>query len=407
MREKVLPKGGIADYFRQLEAERLAAIAESNRRDELIAEGQLADLDYSDNTRSTFGAPDSSRRLNNASAHDETREYMGASTPELMSRRTGISGAGARGKNRRKAQKRLSWACGACRVMQTEDVQVCTRCGTIREKPGDPHDVILHPAFKSFIENSKASGLNLRHVIMFLTCTPELTRSNLEDVASQLVCFKEEGTREAHERGGKRLFGQWPGCADKVRLLPSTEAVFTAAGVESRRGAGLTWTHAANLACGIYIAHLELLRGSDFGIGDGIPIPEIGIEALVRSTPDEALCALDMIRNRKPILNIFPAYREAANNDGTVTHWSGACATSLSADWRISESAQAEANEERAPNLTTADVRLFTAVSEIEKAREAMLKRARALSRQTKKQRVNAWSPFARRKKRFLVGGNT
>lgn len=245
---------------------------------------------------------------------------------QLMGAKSAGGGGGGRGRARKKPLKSFRQRCINGHP-QTQDVEVCTDCGSAIDKTQDSRSYLLQPALAQFVRTSKSRGLRLSDIILFLTCTPYFTRDQLDSVSSEIESNKLRGTRDKPGRGNpEKLFGEWAGIRESDRLLLSVEMAIERLGVRLKEepnaeGAARrtpielrqpqpTHRDVGNLACAVYLEHLQLLRGTNFGIVPNTEIPEIGIEALVTSDPDECLAICDMIAGGDPRLKLLHPYRE-------------------------------------------------------------------------------------------------
>lgn len=244
-----------------------------------------------------------------------------------------LGGNSARGKRKEEKPKALVDLCVEGHP-QTRDVDACRDCGAAMDRPGEPYGFILQPALWKFVQNCKPNGLKLRDFIAFLTCTPYFTREQIDDVSGQIEYFRSQGQRGEHERGGERLFGEWPGRRQSERLLLSVEMAIERLGVRLKsedepKKAELkrtvpeelrqpTLRDVGNLACAVVLEHLSLLRGTSLGVEPGTEVPEQGIEALVTMTPDDLVALCDMISESNPRLGLLKPYSANKTAEGKL-----------------------------------------------------------------------------------------
>lgn len=348
----------IDQHFAQLEGEYAAAEERAVSKQKAIDEGRLLDLDSSGHAtkparRSSGGSGNSlsgvlyyrhcsvcgrqwRRTTIKATATEKRRiklkpvcqcnadyvERRGAA--QQMGASSSGAGGGVKSKRRAAAPKPLTEVC-VDGDPQTKDVDVCTICGGAIDKLQEARAILLQPALWEFVRKSKAKGLKLRDIIAFLTCTPYFTRDQLNEISVQIEYYKSQ--RPGDQLGsGTQLFGTWPARRDSERILLSVERACERLGVRVEAEADRenseatdafpelrqpTLRDVGNLACAVYLEHVRLLRGTGFGIAPGVEIPEIGIEALVASDPDECLALCDMIVDGDARLKLLHPYRSS------------------------------------------------------------------------------------------------
>ncbi|HEV3091789.1 MAG TPA: hypothetical protein VGX91_10180, partial [Candidatus Cybelea sp.] len=246
-------QGGIAAYLRKLDAEHKDELAKSQRRDELIARGLLADLDdvNSDGApaRPTYSGGSGNRSISLRRVRycsncdrqyrrvlvDEPRRANGkyswlpgcecGAEPEIKAgqvqqlgakpRGGGRNSGGGRPRSRRARNGNSEIYIASAGGLLTEQERVESEWGTL----GEPLDFSLPPLLALFVEQSAAPDRGgqsrfLRYILYFLRCTEDYKRGDCERWIVEL----EEFERSVKSRRRPQLFGTVKGVPLKARF---------------------------------------------------------------------------------------------------------------------------------------------------------------------------------------------
>jgi hypothetical protein len=229
------------------------------------------------------------------------------STRALMKAPAIHGGTGGARRRSRKKRLRPTWGetaqwCSNCQERKTSDLEVCQECGSLlkTEPKGPPRHARIPPEYKKFLENSRATGLQLCDIIEFVTHTHRWKNGDLREWGFSFDCGKQreraepgrridEESGESGDRGGRpKNYGRWRGEKVQGRLPLSLEAELERGGLSFEPGARLHFTALCLMAFEIYEELLGILkRPPGWGIDPATPIPEEGAIALLSSSPEE------------------------------------------------------------------------------------------------------------------------